>query len=116
MPLLKIVCSQSPKPEVQRRVLAALSKKLAAHLEKPESYVMTCWSPDAPMTFAGTEEPACFVEIKSIGTMTSAQTAAMSADVCQVIADATGVLPARIYIEFSDAKPHLWGHDGSNFA
>ncbi|MEP6652860.1 MAG: phenylpyruvate tautomerase MIF-related protein [Myxococcales bacterium] len=32
------------------------------------------------------------------------------------MAAALGVAKDRIYIEFADAAPHLWGYDGSTFA
>ncbi len=40
----------------------------------------------------------------------------MSADICAILSEATGVPSNRTYIEFSDAKPHLWGFDGDTFA
>lgn len=116
MPLLKIVSSHSPHPEVQRSMLGTLSKRLAELLGKPESYVMTCWAPNAMMTFGGTDEASCFVEVKNIGRLTSEQTNAITRDVCNALAGAAGVAPNRTYVEFEDAEPHLWGWNGENFA
>jgi len=116
MPLIKIQSSIA-KPDATQidRLLKQLSNSLAKHLGKPESYVMTAFEADVPMTFGGTTEPACFIEIKSIGTMKPEQTQTMSQDFCQQISTAIGVPADRIYIEFADAKGAMWGWNGSTF-
>lgn len=116
MPLIKIQSSvTAPEPTVVEGLLKILSGKLATHLGKPESYVMTAFEPGVAMTFGGTVEPTCYVEVKSIGTMSPAQTKAMSQDFCQVVSEKLGVPINRIYIEFADAKGSMWGWNGSTF-
>jgi phenylpyruvate tautomerase len=116
MPLIKVQTSASgpEKAEVQA-MLKSLSAKLAKHTGKPESYIMTAFEPEVPMTFAGNTEPTCYIEIKSVGTMKPEQTQAMSQDFCQDINQALGVAKNRIYIEFADAKGYMWGWNGSTF-
>lgn len=116
MPLIKVQTSNTaPTKEISQELLKTLSSKLAKHLGKPESYVMTIFEPEVMMTFAGTFDPVCYVEIKSIGTMNPNQTSAMSQDFCQEISQILGVSISRIYIEFSDAKGAMWGWNGSIF-
>ena len=91
------------------------TSKLAKHLGKPESYVMTAFEPGVSMTFAGTTDPVCYIEIKSIGSMKPQQTQAMSQDFCQEINQSLGVPTNRIYIEFADAQATMWGWNGSTF-
>lgn len=116
MPLIKVQTSANSisKPDAEA-LLKTLSARLAHHTGKPESYVMTAFEPDVAMTFAGTTEPVCFVEVKSIGSMSPAQTKAMSQDFCQTISEAIAVPTNRIYIEFADAKGSMWGWNGSTF-
>lgn len=117
MPLIKVQSSvAAPESAVVEELLKSLSAKLAKHLSKPESYVMTSFEPGVKMSFAGTFEPVCYVEIKSIGNMSSAQTQTMSQDFCQQIEDKLGVSKNRIYIEFADAQRAMWGWNGSTFA
>ncbi|GAB4343787.1 MAG: phenylpyruvate tautomerase MIF-related protein [Cyanophyceae cyanobacterium] len=118
MPLINLQTSApSPDRAAIDGLLLDLSAKLARHLGKPESYVMTAFRADVPMTFGGTADaPVCYVEIKSIGKMTPAQTAAMSAEFCALIEAAIAVPKQRIYIEFADAERHLWGWNGGTFA
>ncbi|HEY9633833.1 MAG TPA: phenylpyruvate tautomerase MIF-related protein [Coleofasciculaceae cyanobacterium] len=116
MPLIKVQTSVSvPESTVVEGLLKMLSAKLAKHLSKPESYVMTAFEPEVAMTFAGTTEPVCYIEIKSIGSMSPAQTKTMSQDFCQVVNEKLDVPINRIYIEFADAKGAMWGWNGSTF-
>ena len=116
MPLIKVQSSVAVPEKAQvESLLTSLSAKLAQHLGKPESYVMTAFESNTPMTFAGTTEPACLIEIKSIGTMKPEQTKAMSKAFCQQIEAELGIPAKRIYIEFVDVQRHLWGWNGSTF-
>jgi phenylpyruvate tautomerase PptA (4-oxalocrotonate tautomerase family) len=116
MPLIKVQTSvETPEPAAVEGLLKILSAKLAQYLSKPESYVMTVFEPNVAMTFAGTVEPVGYVEVKSIGSMSPAQTKAMSQDFCQVINEKLGVPANRIYIEFADAKGAMWGWNSSTF-
>lgn len=116
MPLIKVQSSiASPEKSTVETLLTTLSAHLAKHLGKPESYVMTAFESDVPMTFAGTFDPVCYVEVKSVGTMSSAQTKAMSQDFCQYIGETLNIPTKRIYIEFADAKGYLWGWNESTF-
>ncbi|HHP7246212.1 MAG TPA: phenylpyruvate tautomerase MIF-related protein [Elainellaceae cyanobacterium] len=116
MPLIKVQSSVSAtdKSDIDA-MLKQLSARLASHLGKPESYVMTAFEPNVPMTFGGTTDPTCYIEIKSVGTMSPTQTKAMSEEFCDAINQALGIAPNRTYIEFADAKGSMWGWNGSTF-
>lgn len=116
MPLIKVHTSvPTPDRADTAALLKSLSTHLAKHTGKPEAYVMTALTSDVAMTFAGTLEPACYIEIKSVGSFTPTQTTAMSQDFCETISEALGVPGNRIYIEFADAKGYLWGWNSKTF-
>lgn len=116
MPLIKVQSSiKSPDKQTVENLLQSLSSKLAKHLGKPESYVMTSFEPEVAMSFGGTFEPVCYLEIKSVGNMKSSQTQAMSEDFCQEINEQLDIAKNRIYIEFADAKGSMWGWNSSTF-
>ncbi len=116
MPLIQVKSSvTAPEKAVVESLLTTLSAHLAKHLGKPESYVMTSLESGVPMTFAGTFDPVCYVEVKSIGSMSETQTKAMSRDFCQILNEKLGVPANRIYIEFTDAKGYMWGWDSRTF-
>jgi len=115
MPLIKVQTSVSPDPSQVESLLQQLSASLAKHTGKPEAYVMTALEPGVAMTFGGTLDPVCYVEVKNIGSMSPSQTKAMSQDFCQQISQAIAVPANRTYIEFADAKGAMWGWNGSTF-
>ncbi|TVQ42927.1 MAG: hypothetical protein EA365_13805 [Gloeocapsa sp. DLM2.Bin57] len=116
MPLIKVQTSITPPETSQvQGLLKTLSSQLAKQLGKPESYVMTAFEGGIPMSFAGTFEPVCYIEIKSIGNMSPTQTKAMSQEFCQQVNQTLDIPKNRIYIEFADAKATMWGWNGSTF-
>jgi phenylpyruvate tautomerase PptA (4-oxalocrotonate tautomerase family) len=116
MPFIRIISSAEPAKGSEEALLRKLSALLAQQLGKPESYVMTCLEPRARMTFAGSNEPACYVEVKNVGVFSANKTVPLSAAITEVLAAGLDVAKGRIYIEFGDAKPHMWGYDGDTFA
>ncbi|MEM9540095.1 MAG: phenylpyruvate tautomerase MIF-related protein [Cyanobacteria bacterium P01_E01_bin.42] len=115
MPFIKVQSTASPDAQTIKTLLESLSAKLAQHLGKSENYVMTAFEGEVPMTFGGTPDRVCFLEVKNIGTMKPEQTKTMSQDFCQTIARVLDVPSDRIYIEFADAQRHLWGWKETTF-
>ena len=114
MPFLRIQTSKI-LPENNASALAAKASALVAEqLGKPERYVMTSVESNASMTFAGTDEPLAFLELKSIG-LPESITAGVSAALCQLLASETGIDTDRIYIEFTDAPRKMWGWNNGTF-
>ena len=93
-------------------LLKKLSNELSQLTGKPEQFVMTLLQTNVPMTFAGTTEPCCYVEIKSIGSIDSFK---MTTAFCTLIENATGITSQRIYIGFEDVPAKLWGWNGRTF-
>lgn len=115
MPLIKVQTSLQDTASIDvEGLLKSLSSSLAKQLGKSETYVMTAFEAGVPMTHAGTTDPACYVEIKSVGTM-GAKTQAMTTAFCDQLADALGITRDRIYIFFDDVKGSMWGWNGQTF-
>jgi phenylpyruvate tautomerase len=116
MPLIQVKTSiAQPDKAIVEQLLKSLSAELAKQVSKPESYVMTAFEAAVPMTFGGTFDPVCYMEVKNIGTMSPNQTKVMSQSFSQKINQILGVPVNRIYIEFADAKGAMWGWNGSTF-
>ncbi len=79
---------------------------------KPEKYVMTMIQTNVQMTFSGSEDPCCFIKLKSIG---SIKPSSMSKSLCELIASNTNIKAERIYLEFIDVKASNWGFNNSTF-
>ena len=89
-----------------------VSKMIADLTGKPENYVMTMIQRDTKMTFAGSDEPCCFIKVQSIGALNPSS---MSKALCDLIASKTNINTNRIYIGFFDVKASNWGFNGSTF-
>ncbi len=89
-----------------------ISKKIADLTGKSENYVMTMIQSNTQMSFAGSDEPCCFIKVKSIGSLNPSL---MSKSLCELIASKTNINTNRIYIEFIDVKGSNWGYNSSTF-
>ena len=114
MPYLKIQTSRELSPEQSSRFIKQASALVAEKLGKPERYVMVVMEPPLPMVFAGSDEPAVFMELKSIG-LSETQTPELSQALCALGQAALDVNQDRIYIEFADAPRKMWGWNGATF-
>jgi hypothetical protein len=114
MPLLKLT-TNAGTTEHPETLLPDLSRRVAALLGKPEGYVMVVLETEQVMSFAGTTKPALYAELKNVGRFTPDQTEKLSAELCTALENALKVPKDRIYIEFTPAEGHLWGHAGETF-
>ena len=111
MPFVQI--STSKKSVLENNLLQKeISRMISDLTGKPEDFVMTMIQSDSKMTFAGSEDPCCFVRLKSIGSLNQAL---MSKSLCELISSKTNIKANRIYIEFADVKASNWGFNNSTF-
>jgi len=115
MPLMTLRTTASVTDEQARALLKECSKKVATLTGKPEAYVMTLMGRPMAMTMAGSDEPACFVEVRGVGKMSGEQTKALSRGLCEVLSGALGVESRRIYLNFQEMAGAMWGWDGGTF-
>ena len=114
MPYLKITTSKSIDAAAKHNLLKAASKMVASELGKPEQYMMVSVESPVAMLFAGAEEPSAFLELRGIG-LPESKTSRLSEGLCQMIESHLGVRKDRVYINFADVKPALWGWNGDTF-
>ena len=112
MPFIQVNTSTKTVVENDDLLQKDISKMVADLTGKSENYVMTMVQRDIKMTFAGSDEPCCFIKVKSIGSLTPSS---MSKSLCELIASNTNIKINRIYIEFIDVKATNWGFNGSTF-
>ena len=116
MPLLKILTNSATRGFEPTVLQCELASKAAELVGKKLDYVMTSLEFSEHMTFAGTDEPAAYVEFKNIGVLDAALTARLSEAICQTMEAKLNVAPERVYIEFQEAARHHWGWNRGNFA
>ena len=87
---------------------------VASQLSKPENYVMVSIAQGQRLAFAGSEEPAAFLELRSIG-LPDAKRGSLCTELTDLIAEFCGIARDRIFLVMVDVNAKLWGHDGKTF-
>ncbi|CAL5228774.1 g11964 [Coccomyxa viridis] len=116
MPILKITTNVPTDTVNNSDTLAALSKAMVEGVGKPEQYVLVTVDSGKPMMFAGTEEPAAFGELFSIGAIGGDKNKEISKIIFDVVSSKLGVPSDRMYLSFHDAARSDIGWKGSTFA
>jgi phenylpyruvate tautomerase PptA (4-oxalocrotonate tautomerase family) len=114
MPYLQIQTNIDIKSEQQAVLLKSASQIIAKALNKSENYIMIALQPNTPMLFAGTEQPTAFLILKSLR-LPVEDTSNLSQTLCSFIEEKLNIQKDRIYIEFVNPEPSLWGWNGRTF-
>jgi len=114
MPLLKLETTVPIPEDKQKALLSSLSRAVAETIGKPEQYVMVTIS-QAAMAMSGTPGNAVFVDIRSIGGLTSSVNRKLSEQICKLLNDSLGIPPDRVYLNFAEVDAGNWGWNGSTF-
>ena len=114
MPLLKIETNSKLSNDKRDALLKKASRAVAQQLGKPEAYMMVILETERPMIFAGSSEPAAFMNLKAIG-LPGSKIAQLSALLCDLAKTELGVASERVYINFADVPANLWGWNGETF-
>ena len=110
MPLLNI--STNTKIKNQQILLAKSSDFISSLTGKPINFIMVKLTHSLSMSFAGTDEPCAFIEIKSIGSLVPSK---MSKPICEFFSNELGIPAERIYISFLDVDSKNWAWNSKTF-
>tara|TARA_Y100000589_G_scaffold301631_1_gene312630 strand:- start:990 stop:1325 length:336 start_codon:yes stop_codon:yes gene_type:complete len=110
LPLLNI--STNKKIKNEQILLAKSSDFISSLIKKPENFLMIKLNDDLQMYFAGTDQPCCFIELKSIGSIVPAL---ISKPICEFFSTELEISTKRIYIFFQDVDSHMWAWNSKTF-
>jgi hypothetical protein len=114
MPYFAIQTSQ-PLDDASAAGLAGRASAFAAELlGKPEAYVMTALTPGAVMTFAGSDAPAAFVDVRSIG-LPEAHCSEFADAISRFIQTELDIDPGRVFIDMRDLPRTRFAWNGKTF-
>lgn len=114
MPYFKIETSQPLGKAAGETFLKDASAFLSGLLGKSERVIMVALSQEVPMVFNESQDPAAYVEVKSIG-LSSEKCAEFSKAVCEFIEQAISVPADRIYIDFAAIDGKMFGWNKKTF-
>ncbi|PKA67254.1 phenylpyruvate tautomerase [Apostasia shenzhenica] len=87
-------------------ILSEATKTVAKLIGKPESYVMIVLKGSVPMSFGGTEAPAAYGELVSIGGLNPDVNKKLSAAIALILEKKLSIPKSRYFLKFYDAKAH----------
>ena len=114
MPYLSITTNAPLSADSETALAAVASKTIATELGKPEAYVMVSVQSVRTLRFAGLDEPAAFLDLKSIGLPRNLEGVANA--LTALVSQQCHVAGNRVFIAFSDVSAAHWAHNGGMFA
>ncbi|XP_047308642.1 macrophage migration inhibitory factor homolog [Impatiens glandulifera] len=115
MPTLKLFTNVPVDTVVTSDILKDATKAVAKIIGKPESYVMILLEGSVPMAFSGTEEPAAYGELISIGGLGPSVNGKLSSTIAEILQLKLSIQSSRFYIKFYDVQRSFFGFNGSTF-
>ena len=109
MPYINV--STSAKIEDKKKLLEEISKLVSSLTNKSKRFVMAKLDDNSEMFFDN-ESPCCYLEIKSIGSLSPSE---MAKPICNFIYEKIGIPLDRIYISFEDVPATMWAWNGKTF-
>ena len=116
MPCLQIRVSIQLTDAQKDEAIKELSKMTASMIGKPEDYVMVILQDNVPMSMAGSRDPCCFMDLRSIGRIGKSENKKYSQQLTGWWSQHHKISPQRVYISFSNAAGENWGYGGDTFA
>jgi len=114
MPYLKLQTNLELSNDRKKDILNDLVFLVSKELDKPEKYVMTIVQEGQAMLFGSADDPLAYIEFRSIG-FPENKTKALAKSLSHFVKSRLNVEPERIFIQFINSDPHMWGYNASTF-
>ncbi|XP_058068172.1 uncharacterized protein LOC131217280 [Magnolia sinica] len=115
MPTLNLYTNVPVDAVVTSDILKDATKAVAKIIGKPESYVMILLNGGVPIAFAGSEEPAAYGELISIGGLGPSANGKLSSAIAEILETKLSIDSSRFYVKFYDVQRSFFGFNGSTF-
>ena len=109
MPYINV--STSAKIEDKKKLLEEISTLVSSLTNKSKRFVMAKLNDNSEMYFED-ESPCCFLEIKSIGSLTPSE---IAMPISNFVYEKMGIPIDKIYISFDNVTASMWAWNGRTF-
>ena len=109
MPYINI--STSSKVADKKKLLEEISILVSSLTNKSKRFVMAKLDDNCEMYFDD-QDPCCFLEIKSIGSLSPSD---MAKAISDFVYEKMGIPIDKIYISFEDVSASMWAWNGRTF-
>ncbi|KAJ2332609.1 hypothetical protein GGH91_006133 [Coemansia sp. RSA 2671] len=116
MPTCEILCNALGAGVDAGALSAKAAAVVAQLLSKPLGYMMAYVTVNPSLTVGGTDAPAAYVSIASIGAVGGPKNGAIVAEMTGFISRELGIQPERIFVGIRDMPASDFGHNGKTFA
>ena len=110
MPYINV--ATSAKVDDKRKILKEISILISSLTNKSTRFVMAKLDDNCEIYFEG-DDPSCFVEIKSIGSLNPSE---MAKPISFFLYEKIGIPLDKIYISFEDVPASMWAWNGRTFS
>eukprot|EP00600_Ochromonadales_sp_CCMP1393_P018015 CAMPEP_0175023910 /NCGR_PEP_ID=MMETSP0005-20121125/16136_1 /TAXON_ID=420556 /ORGANISM="Ochromonas sp., Strain CCMP1393" /LENGTH=110 /DNA_ID=CAMNT_0016282329 /DNA_START=20 /DNA_END=352 /DNA_ORIENTATION=+ len=109
MPFIKVYYSgdESLKPDICKQLSAVAAEALG----KPQDYVCVLVECSDCLIFGGTFEPACMIQVNSVGKELSTCIGPFT----ELMGKVASIPPGRVFVNFQSFERNAWGMNGSTF-
>ncbi|KAL4587142.1 hypothetical protein LXL04_000008 [Taraxacum kok-saghyz] len=124
MPCLNLSTNVSLEGVDTSSILSEATTAVANLIGKPKAvhfslfvcvYVMIVLKGSVPMAFGGTEQPAAYGELVSIGGLNPDVNKKLSAAVAEILSSKLSIPKSRFFLKFYDSEGSFFGWNGSTF-
>ena len=109
MPYINL--STTAKIKDKKKLLEEISILVSSLTNKSERFVMAKLDDSSEMHFVD-ENPCCFLEIKSIGSLSPSD---MAKPLSNFVHEKMGIPIDKVYISFEDVPASMWAWNGRTF-
>ena len=109
MPYINV--STSSKIKDKKKLIQEISILISSLTNKSKRFVMAKLDDNSEMYFED-ENPCCFLEIKSIGSLNPPE---MAKQISYFVHEKMGIPIDKIYISFEDVPASMWAWNGRTF-
>ncbi|KAJ3680893.1 hypothetical protein LUZ60_015382 [Juncus effusus] len=104
MPCLNLSTNVSLAGVDTSAILAEMTEAVAELIGKPKNYIMITITGSVPISFGGTEQPAAYGELISVGGMNPDLNRKLSSGISEILESRIRVSKSRFYLKFVDSK------------
>ena len=115
MPYFSIETNRQIDDVTNENLMKKATKFLSEMMGKPEHVIMVTIRPGMPYVFGGLGDPAAYVRIKAVS-LERGKCPEFSKKVCDFLENEIGVPRDRVFIEFVDIDPKIFGFNGNTLA
>ncbi|KAG5243128.1 macrophage migration inhibitory factor [Salix suchowensis] len=115
MPALIISTNVSLDGVDTSSILSEATSEVAKIIGKPANYVMIVLKGSIPISFGGTQEPAAFGELVSIGGLNPDVNKNLSSAIASILEKTLSVPKSRLFLKLYDSQGSHFGWNGTTF-